>query len=400
MGRRTRRSCLHHEILFRTGHSVFVGAVVVFEFGGGRDADGAVADGILEGVLDVVHFEGDVLDAVAVEHEPHVVRIVGAQRRREDKRNLPLFQHVSGFVLDACFEPSVSDDVETERIAIEICRLLGVADEETHMVDAAQRERDAQVRAQVTGYLLKQNYQNGAFVRQGAPLFQIDPQPFQAQLDAAKGNVAVAVGNLQRAQAQLGKTEQDVARYTPLAKESAISQQELDDAVQADLASFQQFLANNTLPNGQANNREFRFTAFDLRVSKIENLQIQIVGTNHAPVAVNDTASATEAGGTNNGTPGVNPTGNVLTNDTDADAGDTKTVAAVAGLTANVGYWATLSLNIPGPLEKLNVSLPCPETSRSCRGAYVSVLGALSFKQLNPSKSGNTNHAIGVQNLS
>jgi len=96
---------------------------------------------------------------------------------------------------------------------------------------------NAQVRAQVTGYLLKQNYQNGAFVRQGEPLFEIDPKPFQAALDAAKGNVAVAEGNLQRAQAQQGKTEQDVARYTPLAKESAISQQELDDAVQANLAA-------------------------------------------------------------------------------------------------------------------------------------------------------------------
>jgi len=96
---------------------------------------------------------------------------------------------------------------------------------------------NAQIRAQVTGYLLKQEYSNGAFVRKGGRLFQIDPQPFQATLDQAKANLAVAEGNLQRAQAQLGKTEQDVARYTPLAKEQAISQQELDDAVQANLAA-------------------------------------------------------------------------------------------------------------------------------------------------------------------
>jgi membrane fusion protein, multidrug efflux system len=96
---------------------------------------------------------------------------------------------------------------------------------------------NAQVRAQVTGYLLKQNYGNGAFVKKGVPLFQIDPRPFQATLDQTKANLAAAEGNLQRAQAQLGKTEQDVARYTPLAKEQAISQQELDDAVQADLAA-------------------------------------------------------------------------------------------------------------------------------------------------------------------
>ncbi len=96
---------------------------------------------------------------------------------------------------------------------------------------------NAQVRAQVTGYLLKQNYSNGDFVKRGAPLFQIDPRPFQATLDQAKANLQQAQGNLGRAQALLGKTEQDVARYTPLAKESAISQQELDDAVQANIAA-------------------------------------------------------------------------------------------------------------------------------------------------------------------
>jgi membrane fusion protein (multidrug efflux system) len=96
---------------------------------------------------------------------------------------------------------------------------------------------NAQIHAQVTGYLLKQSYANGAFVRRGAPLFQIDPRPFQAAVDQAKANVAQAEGNLQRTQALLGKTEMDVARYTPLAKESAISQQELDDAVQSNLAA-------------------------------------------------------------------------------------------------------------------------------------------------------------------
>jgi membrane fusion protein (multidrug efflux system) len=104
---------------------------------------------------------------------------------------------------------------------------------------------NAQVRAQVAGYLLKQNYSNGAFVKQGAPLFQIDPRPFQAILDQAKANLAQARGNLDRAQAQLGKTQQDVARYTPLAKENAISQQELDDAVQANLGAKAQVATSN-----------------------------------------------------------------------------------------------------------------------------------------------------------
>jgi membrane fusion protein (multidrug efflux system) len=96
---------------------------------------------------------------------------------------------------------------------------------------------NAQIRAQVNGLLLKQNYANGSYVRKDDPLFEIDPRPFQAALDQANGNLQQAKANLQRAEAQLGKTQLDVARYTPLAKESAISQQELDDAVQSDLAA-------------------------------------------------------------------------------------------------------------------------------------------------------------------
>src|ERR1700756_839513 len=96
---------------------------------------------------------------------------------------------------------------------------------------------NAQIRAQVKGLLVKQSYTNGAFVSKNSPLFEIDPRPFQATLDQASANLEQAKANLQRAQAQLGKTELDVARYTPLAKESAISQQELDEAVQGNLAA-------------------------------------------------------------------------------------------------------------------------------------------------------------------
>jgi len=88
---------------------------------------------------------------------------------------------------------------------------------------------DAQIRAQVTGYLMKQDYREGARVHHGDLLFEIDPRPFRAALAQAEGQVA-------QAQAQLGKTDQDVRRYGPLAKEQAISEQELDDAVQANLA--------------------------------------------------------------------------------------------------------------------------------------------------------------------
>jgi membrane fusion protein (multidrug efflux system) len=97
---------------------------------------------------------------------------------------------------------------------------------------------DADVRAQVTGYLLKQGYQEGAFVKQGQLLFQIDPRPFQAALDQAQGQLAQAKAQLANAEAVQGRTELDVNRYTPLAKEQAASQQDLDNAVQNNLAAI------------------------------------------------------------------------------------------------------------------------------------------------------------------
>jgi membrane fusion protein, multidrug efflux system len=87
---------------------------------------------------------------------------------------------------------------------------------------------NATIRAQVTGYLMAQDYREGDIIKKGDLLFEIDPRPFQAVLDQAGGQLA-------QAEARLGKTELDVKRYAPLVKEKAISQEEYDDAVQADL---------------------------------------------------------------------------------------------------------------------------------------------------------------------
>ena len=87
---------------------------------------------------------------------------------------------------------------------------------------------NAHIRAQVTGYLISQNYKEGDPIKKGDSLFEIDPRPFQAALDQAKGQLA-------QAEAKLGKTELDVKRYAPLVKDKAISQEEYDDAVQANL---------------------------------------------------------------------------------------------------------------------------------------------------------------------
>lgn len=89
---------------------------------------------------------------------------------------------------------------------------------------------DAEIRAQVSGYLLSRDYQEGKVVKKNDLLFKIDPRPLQAQLDQARGDLG-------RASAQLQKTKQDVDRFTPLAKTGAVSQQELDNAVQANRAA-------------------------------------------------------------------------------------------------------------------------------------------------------------------
>lgn len=87
---------------------------------------------------------------------------------------------------------------------------------------------NAEIRAQVSGYLLTQNYHEGDMVKKGDSLFEIDPRPFQAALDQAKGVLAQTA-------ARQGKTDLDVKRYAPLVKDKAISQEEYDDAVQANI---------------------------------------------------------------------------------------------------------------------------------------------------------------------
>jgi RND family efflux transporter MFP subunit len=96
---------------------------------------------------------------------------------------------------------------------------------------------NADVKAQVTGYLLSQDYKEGRFVKKGQLLFQIDPRPFQAALDQAEGQLAQAKAQLANAEAVQGRTQLDVNRYTPLVKEQAASQQDLDNAVQNNLAA-------------------------------------------------------------------------------------------------------------------------------------------------------------------
>jgi len=89
---------------------------------------------------------------------------------------------------------------------------------------------NAEIRPKIEGYLQKQLYRDGAFVRQGDVLFEIDPRQYQAALDQAMGTKG-------RAEAALFKARNDVQRYTPLVAQKAVSQQELDNAVAAEMES-------------------------------------------------------------------------------------------------------------------------------------------------------------------
>jgi membrane fusion protein, multidrug efflux system len=90
-------------------------------------------------------------------------------------------------------------------------------------VGQTQSSHQVQIRARVAGFLDKRLYTEGAMVQAGQPMFQQDPKPFQAQLDAAKGALA-------EQQARLQTSNDNLAQVKPLAALKALSQKELDDA--------------------------------------------------------------------------------------------------------------------------------------------------------------------------
>src|SRR6266478_5154528 len=118
-------------------------------------------------------------------------------------------KHVSGA------PPGASPDVEVVQVEQKDVPIYG------EWIGTLDGFTNADVRAQVAGYLLRQGYQEGAFVKKGQLLFEIDPRPFQAALDQAEGQLAQAKAVLANAHAVQGRTELDVNRYTPLAREQA-----------------------------------------------------------------------------------------------------------------------------------------------------------------------------------
>ncbi|MEN9657964.1 MAG: hypothetical protein RL571_1429 [Pseudomonadota bacterium] len=94
------------------------------------------------------------------------------------------------------------------------------------MVGETTGYRDIEVRSRVNGILLKRTYVEGAQVRAGQVLFEIDPEPYKATLDQAKGQLSQEASRLEKARA-------DRNRMTPLFKENAVSRKDYDDALSA-----------------------------------------------------------------------------------------------------------------------------------------------------------------------
>ena len=145
-------------------------------------------------------------------------------------RPAPLLFLLLTLLLEACSSPKASPpapappEVSVMTVAPETVSLS------SEWIGTLDGYVNAQIRPQVSGYLLRRSYQEGAPVRQGQVLFEIDPRPFQAVLSQAEARLA-------EAQAQLGKTERDLERDRPLAAERAIAQSQLDNDIQAHLAA-------------------------------------------------------------------------------------------------------------------------------------------------------------------
>jgi RND family efflux transporter MFP subunit len=140
---------------------------------------------------------------------------------------------------------------------------------------------NAEIRPQVSGYIIKQNYKEGSLVRKGQVLFEIDPRPFKAALDRAKGDLA-------QAEAQLGKSALDVERDTPLAKARAIAQSQLDNEIQAKLGAQAAIESNRAIVEQAELNLEWtRVTSLIDGIAGIAKVQVgNLVGLNSVLTSV------------------------------------------------------------------------------------------------------------------
>ena len=169
---------------------------------------------------------------------------------------------------------------------------------------------NAQIRARVSGHLISQNYREGSLVKSGDLLFQVDPRPFQTAVDQAEARLALTESQLSQAKAQVSasqaqveqamakvvqdeaqvkraeatqrQTELDVARYTPLAQRGSVSQQELDNAVQSNLANLATVAASRAaVQNSQASVSQAR-AALEKSIADVKTQEASIAGARAA----------------------------------------------------------------------------------------------------------------------
>ena len=155
----------------------------------------------------------------------------------------------------------------------------------SEFVGQTRADNTVELRARVEGVLLKVYFKEGTHVKKGQLLFTIDKRPFQASLESAKALAAKAVADLAQAQqrtdvlqaqaqladaqAVLTRAEQDVARLAPLAKEKAVTEQDLDAAI-----------ANQKSAKAQVNSRQANLTNLEAAVKyTIQRAQAEVKGT-------------------------------------------------------------------------------------------------------------------------
>ena len=124
--------------------------------------------------------------------------------------------------------------------AVPVVEVVGVAQRDVPIylewIGSLDGNVNAVIRPQVTGYLVKQNYREGDLVKQGQPLFEIDPRTFESAVEEAKGLRAQQAARFETTKANLD-------RIKPLAALNAVSQKDLDDATGAHLSAKAQLEA-------------------------------------------------------------------------------------------------------------------------------------------------------------
>jgi membrane fusion protein, multidrug efflux system len=131
---------------------------------------------------------------------------------------------LAAFLISGCGKEKAAPQVPVVEVADVVQKDVPIFAEWVGTLDGMV---NATIRAQVQGYLVKQNYKEGDPVKKDQVLFEIDPRTFQAALDQAKGELG-------RTEARWNQTKANLARIRPLAAQNAVSQKDLDDAIAAE----------------------------------------------------------------------------------------------------------------------------------------------------------------------